>query len=156
MTVERTSRSATTLVWNEQEFDFLHENDAIQYAFMCLSVKMIYQPSQTIRDNVSELCKTFIEYLTYKKMFADTVRSKELGGLIRKLRNFNKSIANTAQLDGKKGVGKMHDFILRLSGLNVLPGFGFKNTLIGSASPEKQSVVPQMYNENEITNQLIS
>lgn len=140
--------------WNQQQYFYSQEKEALYHAFLLLSVKMYYEPTDVIRENICGMCDMFIGLLTQaRKESKDKLKIKGWESLIRRLKTFKRAIMKTPRIDGAKSSVKIYDFLLRLDGMSTLHGFHFKRSADGT--PEKQSVVQPIYKDTGMTNQLI-
>lgn len=105
-----------------------------------------YQPVDVIIYNVIESCNMYLEYLGL--LLEGNENKKEC----RRLKNLYKKVYNfKINFERRKGkqntqvllMKSVYDFILRISGMGVLHGFGVVNTFKDrlSINPERASIV---------------
>jgi hypothetical protein len=146
------NENTISIVLNDNQFDYTNEIDAIRQGFLILTKKMPYQSAETIKINISHMCKLFKEALTNSKELSnDELRIKLYTSLLRKLTLFNSAVSKNPYLDGKKGVELIYNFSLGLDGLSLLHGFGFSNRMKDklTGNSEKESLSPRKFQESK-------
>jgi hypothetical protein len=126
-------------VVNGKEYDYgIDVKSLVRDLTLKIADHVPYQDIATARGNMSDLLGMFVEGLTTHKDTIVTSKARsENTRLITSLSNLRESVIKTK--DTGKLLQKVYDTLLRLEGLNTLPGFGFQWTIATQmvGNPEK-------------------
>lgn len=132
--------------WNNWTFDYINEKEAIYHLFLLLSIKLVYQSTNVLKDNIDNMCSMCSEILTAIKLTTkNEIKRKEVMLLNRRVNALRLGILKTTNLDGEKATAKIYDFLLRFDNMGCLNGFGFGKALSREkmrGNSERESTVP--------------